>query len=245
MNSICEKDVSAVKEIFRFIQKNHDNPEENAVRDLYDSINLSYDEVGVSFHNLSTAAAQGVLYSAPKKVIAILNEYCSNKDVSILECGAGTGLIGEKLYESGYKNTIGVDFSRKSLDVAEEKGVYKKLVCAEIVPEGMPFRDDEFDILICTGCIAPGHISPRCFPEWTRIVKPGGYVLLLLRKCYVEHQKGLEAFYSKSLGDSFQAEIRKLEISKKWEVVMRQIFPGYVYEGGILSDGVAVVCKVI
>lgn len=33
-----------------------------------------------------------------------------------------------------------MDVSPKSLDIAEQKGVYKKLICDEILPKGMPFK---------------------------------------------------------------------------------------------------------
>ncbi|KAJ8033502.1 hypothetical protein HOLleu_23762 [Holothuria leucospilota] len=151
----------------------------------------------------------------------------------------------DKLYKSGYKDVIGVDVSPKSLDIAEQKGVYKKLICDEILPKGMPFKTDEFDVVICSGSIAPGHISPECFSEWTRIVKPGGFVVIVLRRCYVELQKDREYLHSAKLGESFQAEIRNLEKSKRWEVVLRQTFPGYIYEDGLLNDGIAVACRVL
>lgn len=36
---------SGASEIFRFIKEYHDNPEKNGIRDLYDAITPSYDQV--------------------------------------------------------------------------------------------------------------------------------------------------------------------------------------------------------
>ncbi|KAJ8033501.1 Methyltransferase-like protein 27 [Holothuria leucospilota] len=171
MEDISIDKESGVSEIFRFVKEYHDNPAKNGIRDLYDTVTPSYDQTCIPV--LSFQTVRGILYSGPNKVVSILNEYRQSKSISILDCGAGTGLVGEQLHASGYRNVIGVDVSQKSLDVAKQKGVYKKLICAEIVPQGMHFSDGEFDVLTCCGCIVPGHISPKCFPEWTRIVKPG------------------------------------------------------------------------
>lgn len=40
----------------------------------------------------------------------------------------------------------------------------------------VPFTD-EFDALICSGCVSPTAIRPKAFVDWTRVVKPGESVL--------------------------------------------------------------------
>ncbi|KAJ8033650.1 Methyltransferase-like protein 27 [Holothuria leucospilota] len=183
-------------------------------------------------------------YNGPGKMAAIMKEYCPNTNVSVLDCGAGTGIVGEKLHALGYKNVDGVDISQKSLDFAEQKGVYRKLVCADI-EQKLPFEEKEFDVVVCSGGICPAHVAPsKCFQEWTRVVKKGGYVIIILRRCYVELQEGEEAYYSQSLGEEFNSEIRKLEESKTWRVILRETFPAYCYDKGIFSDGIVLVCKV-
>ncbi|KAJ8042343.1 hypothetical protein HOLleu_13371 [Holothuria leucospilota] len=76
----------------------------------------------------------------------------------------------------------------------------------------MPFEDNEFDALVCCGCIVPAYISPSCFPKWVRIVRPGGSLVIVLRRCYIELQKDEEEFYSQSW--KIFPNIRDLEDSK-------------------------------
>ncbi|KAJ8033588.1 Methyltransferase-like protein 27 [Holothuria leucospilota] len=201
-------------------------------------------------------------YNGPEKMATILKEYCPGTNVSVLDCGAGTGIVGEKLHGLGYKNVDGVDISQKSLDCAEQKGVYRKLVCADMEQE-LPFEEKEFDVIVCSGGICPGHVTPiKCFQEWNRVVKQGeiflyvidllfnltsssgGYVIIILRRCYVELQEGEEAYYSQNLGEEFNSAIRKLQESKTWKVILRQTFPAYCYVNGTFSDGILLVCEV-
>lgn len=65
-----------------------------------------------------------------------------------------------------------------------------------------------------------------------------------MRRSYVDLQEGKEAYYSQSLADDFNSEIRNLEESNTWKVVSRQTFPAYCCDEGIFSDGIVLVCKV-
>ena len=48
------------------------------------------------------------------------------QDASILDAGAGTGLMGVLLRENGYHDLTGTDISQKMLDVARTKNIYKQ-----------------------------------------------------------------------------------------------------------------------
>lgn len=54
-----------------------------------------------------------------------LKEFGHKNDVSILDLGCGTGLVGEELYKRGYKNIDGLDLCAKFMKVAEAKGIYR------------------------------------------------------------------------------------------------------------------------
>lgn len=62
---------------------------------------------------------------AAKQLDEKLKELNLNNDVRILDLGCGTGLVGEQLYNMGYKNIDGIDFSDELLKVAESKKVYR------------------------------------------------------------------------------------------------------------------------
>jgi predicted TPR repeat methyltransferase len=54
-----------------------------------------------------------------------LTEFGYKNDVSILDLGCGTGLVGEQLHNLGYQNIHGLDLSQELLNVAHEKGIYR------------------------------------------------------------------------------------------------------------------------
>ena len=46
-------------------------------------------------------------------------------DISILDLGCGSGLVGEQLHKRGYQNIDGIDLSAEFLKEAQKKGVYR------------------------------------------------------------------------------------------------------------------------
>ena len=76
-------------------------------------------------------------YQAPNLIFEALNAHLKtslfSKKYHILDLGCGTGLCGEKVkkFASG-RGLIGVDLSEKMLEIAEQKGIYARLVCDDI-----------------------------------------------------------------------------------------------------------------
>ena len=54
-----------------------------------------------------------------------LEEFRFKKDISIVDLGCGSGLVGEQLHKRGYRNIDGVDLSVEFLKEARRKGVYR------------------------------------------------------------------------------------------------------------------------
>jgi len=68
-------------------------------------------------------------YTVPKKSIKLLKSKLSRKPKKILDLACGTGLFGQELIKT-FKNIqiYGSDISTKSLLMAKEKQIYKKLL---------------------------------------------------------------------------------------------------------------------
>ena len=81
--------------------------------------------------NLHFQIIDDLSYTGPAIGAAKLNEKLKelghNNNVSIVDLGCGTGLVGEQLYNLGYKNIDGMDLSENMLKDAEEKGIYRYL----------------------------------------------------------------------------------------------------------------------
>ena len=94
--------------------------------------------------------------------------------LKILDAGAGTGIVGEYLKDLGYTNTDALDISQEMLDIARDKKVYKKLICAPISDQKInDIESDYYDALISSAAIGIGHVKPCGFEEILRVVKPG------------------------------------------------------------------------
>ena len=128
-------------------------------------------------------------------------------DASILDAGAGTGLIGKLLSDRGYGNLVGIDLSEGMLEQSRAKGVYRDLR-QMVMGERLDFPDDRFDAAISIGVLTQGHARPDSFDELVRVVKPGGKIAFGLRTDVYEEQ-------------SFKEKQAELEAQGKWKLVER------------------------
>ena len=94
--------------------------------------------------------------------------------LKILDAGAGTGLTGFELHKLGYTNIDALDISQEMLNVAKEKGVYRRYVCCSLTEKKIDeFETGEFDALIATGVLVKAHVRPAAFVEMIMMVKAG------------------------------------------------------------------------
>ena len=91
-------------------------------------------------------------YQAPHWAAEYLMTSGASKDSKILDCGAGTGLIGEIL-RARYNFTGHIDAldgSKEMLDVAQEKKVYNGFICSFIGNGAtVPIDDSMFVANLC------------------------------------------------------------------------------------------------
>lgn len=150
-------------------------------------------------------------YIAPTRLVNLFEEVVIDKDASILDMGAGTGLVGQKLYEKGYKNLYAADVSPLMLREARSEGVYKALVSADLTA-ATPFRERSFDHAICVGVLNPKIAPPSILDTSVRMVKPGGYFIFdLEQELYNDHNSSYRQKIEQLLDDGQVEEIQKLD----------------------------------
>ncbi|XP_071823766.1 methyltransferase-like protein 27 [Apostichopus japonicus] len=219
MATTCDREVQKsnyLHSVSGLIKQDKDDQSQDIAR-LYDDWTTSYDE-----------DLEKLTYKGPNQVASILAECSDSKDIRVLDCGSGTGLVGEALKDAGFTNLYAVDISQKSLDIAEKKGIYQKLVCDQVGKERMPFIDNEFDALVCIGCLGPAHISPVAFREWVRIVKPGGVTVFSVRHCYLQVTQGEEELHSERFAENFNEILEELRSTKKMEILTKENVPNFM-----------------
>jgi predicted TPR repeat methyltransferase len=119
-------------------------------------------------------------YITPAVVAWFLGRYVTPEDGTVLDAGAGTGLMGLVLAPLGYRDLIGIDVSRDMLEYAREKGVYRDLRQMELGGR-LDLPSDAFAVVVAAGVFAAGHAPPESFDDLIRVTKPGGYVIFSVR----------------------------------------------------------------
>ncbi len=91
------------------------------------------------------------------------------------------GLPGQPLQDFGNYVLDALDYSSAMLEVARHRGVYRKLIEADL-NRPLEITDETYDALICTGTFTHGHVGAGCLDELFRILKPGGLFACTVHK---------------------------------------------------------------
>lgn len=103
------------------------------------------------------------------------------KDKVCLDAGCGGGRFVVALARLGAKEVQGVDISREAIRATEERLKERNLINARVQVASVlniPFPDQYFDYVFCSGVI---HHTPnpyKAFSELVRVLKPGGKIFL-------------------------------------------------------------------
>jgi uncharacterized SAM-dependent methyltransferase/ubiquinone/menaquinone biosynthesis C-methylase UbiE len=111
----------------------------------------------------------------------VLARWVTRRDVRVLDAGAGTGAAGTELARLGFSDVTAVDLSDEMLAVAESKGVYRRLVAADLAWPVDALQEDGFDAAILVGVFSYGQAPAETFDELLRVVRPGGVIVFTMR----------------------------------------------------------------
>jgi SAM-dependent methyltransferase len=104
----------------------------------------------------------------------------------VLDVGAGTGLLAERLRDMGFKGQIdAVDFSAEMLERAGKKRLYTGLFRADITrPLDLPRR---YAGIVSSGTFTAGHVGPEALPHLLAVALPGAqFALSINRRVWTE-----------------------------------------------------------
>jgi len=147
----------------------------------------------------------------PQRAAEVFSRHVS-KEATVLDAGAGTGLVGRCLANLGYRALVGIDLSPGMLSEAGAKGVYDELR-QMVLGEPLDFPTDAFDAVISVGVFTVGHAPADALRELIRITRPGGHIVFTLRPDVYENagfkdlQKSLVSaghWELVEMGDEFQ-----------------------------------------
>jgi putative AdoMet-dependent methyltransferase len=119
------------------------------------------------------------IYARYDAVLAKVAELCgAAPGKRVLDIGTGTGNLALSLLDRG-ATVVGLDPSRKMLDIAAEKLKARAGLELQQVTEPfmkIPFGDNEFDAVVSTYSFHHVHPGKKraCIIEMLRVLKPGG-----------------------------------------------------------------------
>ncbi|GFR97993.1 Williams-Beuren syndrome chromosomal region 27 protein [Elysia marginata] len=133
------------------------------------------------------------------------------------------------MYAAGFTQIDGLDGSEEMLAVSRSKAVYTNLFEAFVaIGKGqVDIPDNTYDALTICASMGVNMVPPEGIYEMHRLVKPGGYIINVLRQETVEKIEGFK--------DKVEAMMQQMEADGKWKLLSREVFPDYlVDQGGVV-----------
>ena len=149
-------------------------------------------------------------YIAPQLAADALEQISPDKSASIIDLGCGTGLAGAELRKRGYGRVDGADISPGMLSKAKALGVYRQLFEADLTRR-TSIPDGSYDAVFSVGAFGNGHLKATSFPNFIRLVKVGGPIVV-----YLNARPFLHEDYPRTMQEYVQAglwEIERVETS--------------------------------
>jgi len=130
---------------------------------------------------------------SPRVVSDLLTEQVvetggSLADLSVLDFGAGVGLVGEILARKGVRSIVGLDIIAEAAIAAQrdKPGVYAKYYVEDVCNLSTAVRRElearRFNCLTCVGSLACGHVSADVFVQAYNLIDTGGWIAFNILK---------------------------------------------------------------
>jgi hypothetical protein len=114
--------------------------------------------------------------------------------ISVLDLGAGNGMVGEALSEQGFDEVVGVDISAEAGEAVERDrpGVYAAYhVCdlldlpADVEQE---LEEAEFGAMASVAALGFGDVPPEVFSAAFELVEDGGWVAFTIKEDFLDDE---------------------------------------------------------
>jgi SAM-dependent methyltransferase len=142
----------------------------------------------------------------------------------ILDIGAGTGLVGDFLALSGFKNVDALEPSQGMVNVAKPKNIYQNFVVEPVLADRQTsIPDGAYDACVSSGALGEGHIPSEGIKEFARVTKKNGLVIIVMRQEYLETVEDFK--------DRLEPLMERMEHEEKiWTRLARIQVPRYSFD---------------
>lgn len=154
-----------------------------------------------------------------KTVFEIANRLCLDRKDKILEIGTSTGFTAIELSKLVKCNITSIDINEMSLKEAKERAVsegFENINFKKADVNNLPFKDNEFDIVIIGNILSLMSNKEKAFNECKRVCKRSGFIVAVPMFYLETPSEELIRNVSKAI----QIEIKPL-YKKDWEDFFR------------------------
>lgn len=128
----------------------------------------------------------------------------------LLDVGAGTGLVAQNIPIKSGIEMDALDLSAEMLEAAARKGLYRKLVEADLT-RPLPLADNTYGAIVSAGTFTHGHVGPEPLDELLRVARKGAVFVLAINDQHFEGH-GFAAKFDALAPRIDDAEFRKVRI---------------------------------
>lgn len=104
------------------------------------------------------------------------------EDMIVLDIGAGTGMVGKTLADSGVKSIVGIDIIPQAVQAAQRQypGVYEDYYAEDLTKltetTKQTLNSREFNCLICCSALSHGHVPADALSVVYNQIIPNGFI---------------------------------------------------------------------
>jgi hypothetical protein len=130
---------------------------------------------------------------SPSVVAALLAEAVEDAgedpaDLSVLDLGAGNGMVGEALREHGFQELTGVDITPEAGEAVERDrpGVYADYHVCDLLDPPEELDGERFSAMTSVAALGFGDVPPEVFTAAFDQVRDGGWVAFTIKEDFLD-----------------------------------------------------------
>ncbi|HUU40891.1 MAG TPA: class I SAM-dependent methyltransferase [Desulfatiglandales bacterium] len=163
--------------------------------------------------------------NSPETVCAMLEHEVkqSSDDVSeltVLDVGAGNGMVGEKLSEIGVETVVGLDIIEEAAKATarDRQGVYDAYYVADLTDLPDPIREEllekDFNCLTTVATLGFGDIPPAAFSEAYNLISTPGWIAFNIKDEFLNEANSTG--FSGMVKQMIASDVLKLRSQKRY-----------------------------